>query len=397
MNNLVSNINALSVVQWDEEKKQLLKDSFFKGATDNELELAIHVCKRTGLDPFAKQIYFIKRYDGNLRKEVLTPQTGVDGFRVVAERSDKYEGQLGPFWCGQDGVWKDVWLDKSYPLASKIGILKRGFKEPIWAVAKWSSYVQEFKGRIGKMWDKMPDVMLAKCAESLALRKAFPHDLSGLYTKEEMDQADNAMPLVGSNVEPTPGKVETLPDEPQKKEVKKTSTELIKEKLGGKVVDVKHIEKETEIPAQEAPASDSSFSMLTVVEAKKVVSKCSDLNELRILWKEESGSKNRKGVIDAITSRSVDLKEGTNNSPDKSKSSLYAPQPAVAALMAKSQEVGISEDELKQFLATYDIKSRKQIPASLYDEIFHKIASSADPPLDDVPPHLDDDFPGELR
>lgn len=182
------NINDQQVKLWSE--------LYCKEASNAEIKLFLNLCDKTGMSPEARQIYMIDRWDSKNSRMVKTPMFSIEAFRLIAERSHKYAGQVGAWWCGADGVWKDVWLSDKPPAAAKVGVLRSDFKEPLFAVATYNSYCQTTKsGSPTQTWTKMPDVMLAKCAESLALRKAFSQDLSGLYTIEEM----RALPETDSN------------------------------------------------------------------------------------------------------------------------------------------------------------------------------------------------------
>lgn len=183
---------AIQQQVYTQEQIELVKRSIMPGASNDELSLFIAHCKRTGLDPFSKQIYAIKRWDGSQGREVFQPQASIDGYRLTAQRTGEYAGQVGPFWCGKDGVWRDVWLEEGPPAAAKVGVIRHGHEQPIYSVALYKEYVQRKQnGDIVKMWKNMPANQLAKCAESLAIRRAFPAELAGIYTEEEMGQADN--------------------------------------------------------------------------------------------------------------------------------------------------------------------------------------------------------------
>jgi phage recombination protein Bet len=157
-------------------------------ATADELALFIGQAKRTGLDPFSKQIFAIFRYSKRECREVMTIQTAIDGFRVIAERTGKYGGVAKSLWCGPRGTWREVWLMDEPPKAAKVVVRKLvdGHVFDFSAVAHWREYADADSA----MWRKMPANQLAKVAEAKALRQAFPNDLSGLYTAEEMAQAD---------------------------------------------------------------------------------------------------------------------------------------------------------------------------------------------------------------
>ena len=162
---------------WTPEQTQLISTTIAPGCSPDELKLFAYACQRTGLDPFSRQIYAIKR-GGK-----MTISSGIDGLRSIAERTGQLDGSQS-YWCGPDGVWVDAWLDSKPPAAAKTIIHRKGCAHPFSATARFA----DFNAGQG-LWSKMPSVMIAKCSEAQALRRAFPADLSGVYSTDEMDQA----------------------------------------------------------------------------------------------------------------------------------------------------------------------------------------------------------------
>ena len=195
----------------------LIKSQIAVGATNDELKLFLHVADKSGLDALSKQIYFIKR-GGK-----MTIQTAIDGFRSIADRTGQYCSSDDPIFEEKDG--------KLTKATVTVGKRVQGVEGKFTATARWDEY---YPDKNTFMWDKMPYTMLGKCAEALALRKAFPQQLSGLYTGDEMDQAgDQDIPNNTKNVNPKGGskQLEDTLTKPvvEKPPVEKDSSKLFEE------------------------------------------------------------------------------------------------------------------------------------------------------------------------
>ena len=167
-----------NLTTWTPEQTQLICNTIAVGCSSDELKLFAYACQRTGLDPFSRQIYAIRRAGK------MTIQSGIDGLRSIAERTGELDGSE-TYWIGLDGTWQDVWLADKPPAAAKVIIYRKGCAHPFTGVARFADY------NAGQgLWSKMPATMIAKCAEALVLRKAFPANLSGVYTTDEMEQAE---------------------------------------------------------------------------------------------------------------------------------------------------------------------------------------------------------------
>lgn len=188
MSTAVATTKKALVPRWTKSQLELLKRTVAKGTTDDEFSLFIYTAKRTGLDPFIKQIYAIKRWDSATNGYIMGIQTGIDGYRLVAARTGELAGIDQPVF---EPDAEEAW----HPRMAIVTVYRfvNGERCAFVGEARWSEYAQKKKDEdgswryIGK-WaqGEMPYNQLAKCAEAQAHRKAFPMDLSGIYTAEEM-------------------------------------------------------------------------------------------------------------------------------------------------------------------------------------------------------------------
>jgi phage recombination protein Bet len=180
---------------WNDKQRAALSVLGIRNASNADLAVFMHYCQKTGLDPFSRQIYMICRREkqGDQWVDKQTIQVGIDGFRVIRDRiaarlgvEVEYEDTI---WYDSDGGEHAVWLSDTPPAGCRVVVLKNGRRFP--AVLRTSGYAAVNKdGQLIAQWRTQPDHMIEKCAEAFALRRAFPHDLGGIYLEDEMPPAE---------------------------------------------------------------------------------------------------------------------------------------------------------------------------------------------------------------
>lgn len=174
--------NELAIASREEffnaEQRKMIRDSFLAGVGDTEAKVLLEVAAARGLNPILGQIHYVQRWDSSKKTMRMAYQVGIDGLRLIANRSGLYDGQDEP----------EYELDEAQrPILCRVKVYRKDWSRPVVGVAHWAEYVQTTKeGQVTSMWKNKPRLMLAKCAEALALRKAFPNDAGDLYTAEEM-------------------------------------------------------------------------------------------------------------------------------------------------------------------------------------------------------------------
>jgi len=339
------------VNQYTNEQLQVIKQHIAVGATNDELIYFLQVCKAQNLDPLSKQIYFVKR-GGQ-----MNIQTGIDGYRAMAEQSGTLAGIDDPVYDTEDA---------KNPNKATVTVYKmmRGVRTPFTASARWSEYVPS--GGQAFMWNKMPYLMLGKVAEALALRKAFPKNLGGVYTEEEMAQSG------GLNKTQLTGGLETMVTAKQIDKLKY----LVKER--GRDMDkmVKYYNRERleDFSYDEAEQAMKMLESLPVVEKATTIKKEADPieeKEAEISENFEAEEKSKESYAEtaakAFNGKVIkrDTEPEVEEMPDDEKKAII-------------EEIKILAKEKKVFMTVlarkYDKKDLSELTMEQLDAIYQELS-----------------------
>lgn len=239
------------------------------GASEREAQQLIAIAEARGLNPIKGECYFVKRWDSESQSQKWAVQASIDSFRIKADETGLYDGQDEPEYEYKAG--------SEVPSLARVKVYRKGIGRPFVGVARYSEYVQTKKdGTPTKFWKNMPHTMLAKCAEGLGMRKAFPARFAGIYTREEMEQAE------------TPR--EEPPHDPQTGEVRES---------------------------QPPPAPTAHSQMAAHLRLERELIGCADLADLATVWARVNAEAKAGGITKAQRAELSAVKDRVKRSLDE--------------------------------------------------------------------------------
>lgn len=205
----MSNVTQLAAAErpfeFERSTLALIRRTVAADTTDDEFNLFISYCKALRLDPRRRQIYALVYSKNDAKKRRMSIIIAIDGFRSIAARSGCYRPDENEPRYETDSTLKSETNPAGLVKAAvKVWQYSHGSWHAATAVAYWEEYCplkdEWAEGEDGKRrptgkktvegkWATMPRLMLAKVAEALALRKAWPDDFSGVYSEEEVERS----------------------------------------------------------------------------------------------------------------------------------------------------------------------------------------------------------------
>jgi len=190
---------AMRPLEFSAEQKQMIRDSYANGATNEEFSVLMEIARTRNLNPLLKQVYFVKRWDKSKGREVWSAQVSIDGLRAIAQRTGQYDGQDQPeFEYADNG--------KGKLKSCKIKVYRKDWSRPAVGFVMWDEAAQTNKsGELTDFWRRMPHRMIEKVAESIALRKAFSEETGGISVEGvEADDSEPDIEAVFTSARPAP-------------------------------------------------------------------------------------------------------------------------------------------------------------------------------------------------
>ena len=168
---------SANIQKFEPEQIEVIKKLIAPDLNETEMQLFLHNCVRTGLDPQLRQVYPLKVWNKKKNRHDLITLVGIDGYRLIADRTG----------CYAPGRPTDFIYDDKGRIVGARAYVKKLTNDGSWHEVSGQAMMSEYEHTFA--WKKMPHVMIEKVAESRALRRAFPANLGGIYTEDEIQSA----------------------------------------------------------------------------------------------------------------------------------------------------------------------------------------------------------------